>query len=97
MFMQENAFENVVWKMVAILSRPQWVTNGASMHQHVLNHVNSSSFESKYKFTQDLLKSTYIYIYIYIYIYQVWTELSGYFTDSGRKPLKNGHMTWRTR
>ena len=26
-FIQENAFENVVWKMVAILSRPQCVKN----------------------------------------------------------------------
>ena len=25
MFIQENAFENVVWKMAAILYRPQWV------------------------------------------------------------------------
>ena len=24
-FIQENAFENVVWEMSAILSRPQWV------------------------------------------------------------------------
>ena len=24
-FIQENAFENVIWKMVAILSRPQYV------------------------------------------------------------------------
>ena len=24
-FIQENAFENIVWKMAAILSRPQWV------------------------------------------------------------------------
>ena len=24
-FIQENTFENVVWKMAAILSRPQWV------------------------------------------------------------------------
>ena len=24
-FIEENAFENVVWKMAAILSRPQWV------------------------------------------------------------------------
>ena len=23
-FIQENAFQNVVWKMAAILSRPQW-------------------------------------------------------------------------
>ena len=26
-FIQENAFENVVWKMAAILSRPQCVKN----------------------------------------------------------------------
>ena len=25
MFIQENAFENVVWKMAAILIRPQYV------------------------------------------------------------------------
>ena len=24
-FIKENAFENVVWKMAAMLSRPQWV------------------------------------------------------------------------
>ena len=27
-FIQENAFESVVWKMAAILSRPQWVKMG---------------------------------------------------------------------
>ena len=27
-FIQKNAFENVVWKMAAILSRPQWVKEG---------------------------------------------------------------------
>ena len=29
-FIQENAFENVVWKMAAIFSRPQWVKIWAS-------------------------------------------------------------------
>ena len=29
-FLQENAFENVVWKMAAILSRPQCVNNVVS-------------------------------------------------------------------
>ena len=33
-FIQENAFENVVWKMAAILSRPQWV-NGLRANKPV--------------------------------------------------------------
>ena len=32
-FLQENAFQNVVWKMAAILSRPQCVEFG-SRHKH---------------------------------------------------------------
>ena len=32
-YIQENAFENVVQKMVAILSQPQWVNT--SIHSHI--------------------------------------------------------------
>ena len=38
-FIEENAFENVVCKMVAILSQPQWVNllkpNDEYMHQWI--------------------------------------------------------------
>ena len=34
-FLQENAFENVVWKVAAILSRPQPNINGAGIGVHI--------------------------------------------------------------
>ena len=38
-FIQENAFENVVWKMAAILSWPQWVKS--VLHMETCFHVTS--------------------------------------------------------
>ena len=35
MFIQENAFENVLWKVVAILSRPQCVNVFYSDHKDI--------------------------------------------------------------
>ena len=36
-FIQENAFENVVWKMSAILSRPQCVDTYTNHHLRIVN------------------------------------------------------------
>ena len=35
-FIQENVFEIVVWKMAAILSRPQWVNSQRTLHSLLL-------------------------------------------------------------
>ena len=46
-FIQENAFENVVWKMTSILSRPQCVNSlrSADAYKHwvIIDSVNSQA------------------------------------------------------
>ena len=43
-YIQENALENVVWKMAAILSRPQWIKSEFS--PKYLQHTPHSSRET---------------------------------------------------
>ena len=40
-FIQENASENVVWKMAAILSRPQCVKNSDTVDSIIANHLSA--------------------------------------------------------
>ena len=39
MFIQENVFENIVWKMAAILSRPQRVNPGFMSGANQIKHI----------------------------------------------------------
>ena len=41
LFIQENAFENVVWKMVAILSGPQCVNSSSSGSKIMLSKTRT--------------------------------------------------------
>ena len=42
-FIEENTFENIVWKMAAILSRSQCDNNSSSVHENVTTIVKNKS------------------------------------------------------
>ena len=47
LFIQENLFENVIWKMVAILSRPQCVEWAELGESQAYKRENSPDLSSK--------------------------------------------------
>ena len=46
-FIQENPFENAVWKMTAILPRPQWVNRLLPGDEYMLKWIGSSLVQAK--------------------------------------------------
>ena len=62
-FIQENAFENVVWKMAAILSRPQCV------NEQILTNVSFTRKQSIVETEREFLKGA---IYIHYRAHEVF-------------------------
>ena len=59
-FFQENAFENVVWKMAAILSRPQCVKavwGAVAVHGLCNTHIHVNNFQAKVDIREDIIGS----------------------------------------
>ena len=66
-FIQENAFENVIWKMAASLSRPQCVkAYGCSIHLHMLLYFTPLS-NSKIQPSTNIIPNYHICFYFPFY------------------------------